>query len=72
MRFFYSFCQKWQYTYISNSWNEKTIDFSQRHSDLIKKLHKKKFFVFLQNTETHNNLVREIIEKDKKEPTKPK
>ena len=33
----------------------------------IKKLHKKKFFIFLQNTETHNNLVRAIIEKDKKE-----
>ena len=48
-------------------YDEKTIDFPQRHSDLIKKLHKKKFFIFLQNTETHNNLVRAIIEKDKKE-----
>ena len=48
-------------------YDEQTIDFPQRHSDLIKKLHKKKFFIFLQNTETHNNLVRAIIEKDKKE-----
>ena len=47
-------------------YDEQTIDFPQRHSDLIKKLHKKKFFIFLQNTETHNNLVRAIIEKDKK------
>jgi len=46
-------------------YDEKTIDFPQRHSDLIKKLHKKKFFIFLQNTETHNNLVRAIIERDK-------
>ena len=47
-------------------YDEQTIDFPQRHSDLIKKLHKKKFFIFLQNTETHNNLVRAIVEKDKK------
>jgi arylsulfatase A-like enzyme len=46
-------------------YDEQTIDFPQRHSDLIKKLHKKKFFIFLQNTETHNNLVRAIIERDK-------
>ena len=46
-------------------YDEQTIDFPQRHSDLIKKLHKKKFFIFLQNTETHNNLVRSIIERDK-------
>ena len=53
-------------------YDEQTIDFPQRHSDLIKKLHKKKFFIFLQNTETHNNLVRAIIEKDKEEPTDDK
>jgi len=47
-------------------YDEQTIDFPQRHSDLIKKLYKKKFFIFLQNTETHNNLVRAIIERDKK------
>ena len=46
-------------------YDEQTIDFSKRHSNLIKKLSKKKFFLFLQNTETHNNLVRSIIEKDK-------
>ena len=46
-------------------YDERTIDFSNRHSNLIKKLSKKKFFLFLQNTETHNNLVRNIIEKDK-------
>ena len=46
-------------------YDEQTIDFPQRHSDLIKKLHKKKFFIFSQNTEIHNNLVRSIIERDK-------
>jgi arylsulfatase A-like enzyme len=46
-------------------YDEQVIDFSKRHSNLIKKLSKKKFFLFLQNTETHNNLVRTIIEKDK-------
>jgi len=46
-------------------YDEQTIDFTSRHSNIIKKLAKKKFFLFLQNTETHNNFVREIIEKDK-------
>ena len=46
-------------------YDEQAIDFFKRHSDLIKKLSKKKFFLFLQNTETHSNLVRTIIEKDK-------
>ena len=44
-------------------YDERTIDFSNRHSNLIKKLSKKKFFLFLQNNETHNNLVRTIIKK---------
>ena len=46
-------------------YDERVINFTSRHCDLIKKLSKKKFFLFLQNTETHNNFVREIIEKDK-------
>ena len=46
-------------------YDEQTVDISKRHSDLIKKLSKKKFFLFLQNNETHNNLVRVIIKKYK-------
>jgi arylsulfatase A-like enzyme len=46
-------------------YDEKIIDFTDRHTKIIKKLSKRKFFLFLQNTETHNNLVREIIENDK-------
>ena len=46
-------------------YDEQIIDFTHRHCEIIKKLSKKKFFLFLQNTETHNNLVREIIKNDK-------
>jgi arylsulfatase A-like enzyme len=46
-------------------YDEKIIDFTDRHTKIIKKLSKRKFFLFLQNTETHNNLVREIIKNDK-------
>ena len=46
-------------------YDEKIINFTKRHIELIKKLSNKKFFLFLQNTETHNNLVRTIIEKYK-------
>ena len=46
-------------------YDEQTVDISKRHSDLIKKLCKKKFFLFLQNNETHNNLVKVIIKKYK-------
>ena len=46
-------------------YDEQTVDISKRHSDLIKKLSKKKFFLFLRNNETHNNLVRTIIKKYK-------
>lgn len=46
-------------------YDEKIIDFTARHIEIIKKLSKRKFFLFLQNTETHNNLVREIIKNDK-------
>ena len=42
-------------------YDEEIIDFTSRHCDIIKKLSKKKFFLFLQNTETHKNYVREII-----------
>ena len=47
-----------------NIYNEQVIDFTKRHCDIIDKLSKKKFFLFLQNTETHNNLVRSIIDKE--------
>jgi len=47
-----------------NVYNEQIIDFTKRHCDIIDKLSKKKFFLFLQNTETHNNLVRSIIDKE--------
>ncbi len=51
-----------------NLFDEATVNFKQRHSELIKKLSKKeKFFVFLHYTETHKNLVRAIVSKYKQE-----
>lgn len=51
-----------------NLFDESTVNFKRRHSELIKKLSKKeKFFVFLHYTETHKNLVREIVSKYKQE-----
>ena len=48
-----------------NIFEEKSVDFISRHSELIKKLSKKdKFFLFLHYTEVHKHLVREIIEKE--------
>ena len=48
-----------------NIFDEKSVDFISRHSELIKKLSKKnKFFLFLHYTEVHKHLVREIIEKE--------
>ena len=47
-------------------YDEQTINFTKRHVEIIKNLSKRKFFLFLQNTETHNNLVREIISNEKK------
>jgi len=45
-----------------NLFDESTVNFKERHGELIKKLSKKeKFFVFLHYTETHKNLVREIV-----------
>jgi arylsulfatase A-like enzyme len=46
-------------------YDEQLINFSSRHTEIIKKLSNRKFFLFLQNTETHNNLIREIIQNDK-------
>ncbi len=44
-----------------NIFNEKTVDFKKRHSELIKQMSKKeKFFLFLHYTEPHKNLVDEL------------
>ena len=49
-----------------NVFDEATVDFKQRHKELLEKLSKKKkFFVFLHYTETHKHLVREIVSKYK-------
>ena len=51
-----------------NIFDEKTVDFISRHTDLIKRLAKKeKFFLFLHYTDTHRHLVREIVSKYKQE-----
>ncbi len=51
-----------------NVFDEETVDFKQRHTDLIRSLsNKNKFFLFLHYTETHKNLVREIVQKYKNE-----
>lgn len=51
-----------------NVFDEKTVNFIERHSRIIKELSdKKKFFLFLHYTETHRNLVREVIRKTKEE-----
>tara|TARA_A100001037_G_scaffold306287_1_gene350439 strand:- start:3971 stop:5125 length:1155 start_codon:yes stop_codon:yes gene_type:complete len=48
-----------------NVFDEESVDFKERHSNLIKKLsEKKKFFLFLHYTEPHKNLVKEL-NKDK-------
>ena len=47
-----------------NIFDEKTVNFTKRHSQMIKDLSKKdKFFLFLHYTETHKNLVRAIVQK---------
>ena len=49
-----------------NIYDEKTVDFQQRHMEFIQRLSKKdKFFLFLHNTETHKKFVRDIIDKEK-------
>ncbi|MCH7647440.1 MAG: sulfatase-like hydrolase/transferase [Thaumarchaeota archaeon] len=46
--------------------DEKTVDFKKRHRELIKRLaNKKKFFLFLDYTETHKHLVDAVIQKYK-------
>lgn len=51
-----------------NIFDEKTVNFIERHSKIIKDLSdKKKFFLFLHYTETHRNLVREVVRKQKQE-----
>ncbi len=51
-----------------NLFDEETVNFQQRHKELIEKLSKKeKFFLFLHYTETHKHLVREIVQKYKQE-----
>ena len=56
-----------------NIFDEETVNFSQRHSQIIKNLSKKeKFFLFLHYTETHRDLVREVVRKEKQESTNDK
>tara|TARA_B100000029_G_scaffold183608_1_gene181168 strand:+ start:8430 stop:9563 length:1134 start_codon:yes stop_codon:yes gene_type:complete len=46
--------------------DEDSVNFKERHSELIKKISKKdKFFLFLHYTEPHKNLVKELLSKDK-------
>lgn len=47
-----------------NVYDEREIDFTKRHCDIIKRISDKHFFLFLQNTETHNKYVRNIIDND--------
>lgn len=48
-----------------NIFDEKTVNFNKRHTDLIRKLSSKKFFLFLHYTEPHKHLVDEVIQKYK-------
>lgn len=51
-----------------NLFDEKTVNFRERHRALIKKLSEKpKFFVFLHFTEIHKHLVRAVVSKYKQE-----
>ena len=51
-----------------NIFDEESVNFVTRHTDLIKELSKKdKFFLFLHYTHVHKHLVREIVQKDKQE-----
>ncbi len=44
--------------------DEESVNFNQRHSEIISKLSKqKKFFLFLHFTETHKHLVRSVVKK---------
>ena len=56
-----------------NIFNEETVNFSERHSEIIKNLSNKNFFfLFLHYTETHRDLVREVVRKEKQELTNEK
>ena len=47
-----------------NVFDEKTVNFKERHTNIIKQLaSKKKFFLFLHYTEIHKNLVDAVIQK---------
>ena len=47
-----------------NIFDEKTVNFKERHSKIISNLaSKKKFFLFLHYTETHKHLVDAVIQK---------
>lgn len=47
-----------------NVFDEKTVDFKQRHKEFIERLAKKsKFFLFLQYSEPHKHLVEEVMKK---------
>jgi len=50
-----------------NVFNEKTVNFKERHKNIIQQLASKKFFLFLHFTETHKNLVDAVIQKYKQE-----
>ena len=53
-----------------NVFDEKTDNFVDRHTEMIKRLSsKKKFFLFLHYTETHKYLVDAVIQKYKQEST---
>ena len=48
--------------------DEKTVDFKKRHREFIQRLStKKKFFLFLDHTETHKHLVDAVIQKYKQD-----
>jgi len=54
-----------------NIFDEKTVDFKKRHSDMIRKLaNKDKFFLFLHYTEPHKNYVIDVIQKFKDKENK--
>ena len=51
-----------------NVFDEKTVNFKERHANIIKELSsKKKFFLFLHYTEIHKRLVDAVIQKYKQE-----
>ena len=51
-----------------NIFDEETVNFVERHSRIIKEISsKKKFFLFFHYTETHRDLVREVVRKEKQE-----